>query len=96
MSSNKSKRYSAEFKAEAIKRAREVGAHKVCQELGVSNSTIYKWLAQVGAEKISDNPEQNPFKLAEEIKQLKKENARLKEEREILKKATEFFAKLEK
>jgi len=101
MSSNKSKRYTAEFKAEAVKRARKVGPYKACDELGISNSTIYKWLSAAGYQAGSNNypsdpNNQNPFQLAEENKKLKKENARLKEEREILKKATSFFAKLEK
>ena len=101
MSSNKSKRYTSEFKAETVKRALKIGPYKACEELGVSSSTIYKWIAaagyQVGSNNSPPDPTgQNPFQLSEENKKLKKENARLKEEREILKKATRFFAKLEK
>jgi transposase len=93
MSNNTRKRYSAEFKAQAIKRARDIGAYQVCEELGISNGSIYKWMAAAGYKPgPEDNPAnletQNPFELAEEIKQLKKELTRVKEEREILKKAT--------
>jgi len=98
MSSSKHKRYTSEFKAEAVKRARQVGPYQVCDELGVSSSSIYKWLAEAGYPGNTDAPQadktiENPFKLNEEITRLRKENARLKEEREILKKATVFFAK---
>lgn len=101
MATNSSKRYSAEFKAEAVKRAQEIGAYRVCKELGISNGSMYKWLAAAGYKPGSkDEPVnlemQNPFELIEEIKQLKKELARVKEEREILKKATAFFARHEK
>ena len=101
MSNNKQKRYMAEFKNEAIKRANVVGPYKVCKELGISSSSLYKWLAEAGYQGTSQPTKshidkQNPFNLAEENKLLKKENARLKEEREILKKATAIEARQEK
>lgn len=101
MPTNTNKRYSPEFKAEAVQRAREVGVYKVCKELGISNSSMYKWIATARYKPgTKDAPialeKPNPFELTEEIKQLKKELARVKEEREILKKATAFFARHEK
>lgn len=101
MSSNISKKYTAEFKDEAVKKARNIGVYKTSKELGVSTGSLYKWLSDAGypaspENTLSAKADNNPFKLMEENKQLKKENARLKEEREILKKATTFFAKLEK
>ena len=38
------KSYDSEFKAQAVKLAREIGGHKAAKELGVSDGTIYCWI----------------------------------------------------
>jgi transposase len=62
----------------------------VAKELGIGASTLQRWHSQMGghvqkAEELSPNERS-------ELKRLRRENRRLKEEREILKKATAFFA----
>ena len=84
------RRFSKEFKREAVKLLRESGKgiSQVATELGVTPSVLRSWLDMVEAEeKTGLSPEE-----LEELKQLRKENARLKMEVEILGKATAFFA----
>lgn len=90
-------RYTAEFKAEAIKQITERGysAVEVAKRLGVTDKSLYRWKSD--ADKRATTPRMNQDDLAS----LKSENARLnkalkraEEERDILKKAATYFAKL--
>lgn len=81
--------FSNEFKRKAVEPCLRRGRDEtVADELGVGRSTLCKW------EK-AFRDELNPVAIseAEELRQLRKDNARLREEVEILKKATTFFAK---
>ena len=92
------KKYTDEFKIEAVKLAREAkrdgkSSKVVARELGVHPNTLADWmltddLAHAGTGKNTTglSPEQ-------ENEQLRKEIRLLKMEREILKKAAAFFAK---
>lgn len=90
--SNKDK----EFKKEAVRLAltSPQPIAKTARDLGIKESTLYSWVSTTKdkAPVISDN-QGNQANLVEELNRLRKENARLKEEREILKKATAFFAR---
>jgi transposase len=84
------RRFSKEFKREAVKLLRESGKGitQIATELGVTASVLRTWVDLVEAEeKTGLTPEE-----LDELKELRKENARLKEEVEILGKATAFFA----
>jgi transposase len=84
------RRFSKEFKREAVKLFRESGngITKIAKELGVRPNVLRNWVDMVEAEeKTGLSPEE-----LDELKRLRKENARLKEEVEILGKATAFFA----
>lgn len=64
------------------------GITQIAKELGVTASVLRTWVDMLEAEeKTGLSPEE-----LEELKRLRKENARLKEEVEILGKATAFFA----
>jgi len=64
------------------------GITQIATELGVTASVLRTWVDMVEAEeKTGLSPEE-----LDELKRLRKENARLKEEVEILGKATAFFA----
>ena len=87
----KGKRYTEEFKAEAIKQVLERGysVRAVSRRLGVSDKSMYYLMKQA---------KKSPTERAEE--DLQAENARLRtelsrveEERDILKKAAAYFAK---
>ena len=92
MAQNKSKNYSLDFKQSSAKLAAESEQPiaQTARELGVNINTLHGWIDKYvpkakQAEKISSS-------LEDEVKRLRKENARLKMERDILKKATAFFA----
>ena len=86
------KRYGREFKDEAVKLV-EIGTsvRQAASELGISEHTLRDWVKRArpkGAEH-----DRRELTEAEELRQLRAENKRLRMEREILKKATAFFAK---
>lgn len=84
------RKFSKAFKREAVQLLRTSGKSQsqVARELGISVSTLGQWVAMVEAEeKTGLSPEE-----LEELKRLRKENARLQMEVEILGKATAFFA----
>lgn len=65
---------------------------ETAKEPGVKVNTLHTWLYKYSGVQI-EKPVRTDEHLYEELKRLKKENARLKEERDILKKATAYFAK---
>jgi transposase len=83
--------YSPEFKAEAIRLVRTStdSVSKIARDLGVSHWTLRGWLAATRP------PATEPLTSDErsELTQLRREVRQLREERDILKKATAFFAK---
>ena len=87
------KRYSEEFKREAVRRVNESGkpVTEVARELDVSVHLLYRW--RDAADRPKD-PAVSPKKSTNgELEVLKRENRRLREERDILKKSLIFFAK---
>jgi transposase len=84
------RKFTKEFKREAVRLLRTSGKNQtqVARELGVATSVLGTWMAMVQAEeKTGLTPDE-----LEELKRLRKENARLQMEVEILGKATAFFA----
>lgn len=92
------RRFSAEFKHEAVRlleqgrKASELGA-----ELGVSPEVLRRWKRDVakGGERAFPG-HGRPKPENEELVALRRENARLREERDFLKKAAAFFAAQER
>ncbi len=85
--------YTEEFKREAIALVEKTGNRsQVARDLGVHMSLLRKWQEKLGSN--SDRPfpgKGNPRDM--ELAQLRKENSRLKEEVEVLKKAVGIFSK---
>ena len=83
--------YSPEFRAEAVRRVRnsEESLLAIARDLGISRATLQIWV-----EASRPKPEV-PLTDDErtELQRLRTENRELRLEREILKKATAFFAK---
>ncbi len=93
------KRFSEEFKIEAIKRVLESegSQNKVAKELGIPPSTLSGWVMQY--KKNPSRSIEGSFKPSEaelELKRLRKQNRDLQDENEILKKAAAYFAKNQK
>ncbi len=87
------RRYTAEFKAEAVRLVATSGraVAQIARELGVNEQTLHQWKRQATA---SDGRGVVPdhFAQQQENRRLRRELARVTEERDILKKATAFFA----
>ena len=85
------KRYTDEFKIEAVRQVTERGhrAYDVAARLGITAHSLYSWIRKFG-QSTTPKPEveQNV-----EIRRLKAELKRVTEERDILKKAAAYFAK---
>jgi transposase len=87
------RRFSREFKLSAVKLVNEQGYSipQAAKSLGVDPGSVRGWV-----EKFSDqdgSPPSGEGALKAELRQLRKQNAQLLMEREILKKAAAFFAK---
>ncbi len=97
MTNIKKARYPAEFKESAIKLALESDkpVSHTAAELGINVDTMYSWMKQYGDLTLPKTrfSSQETIYHVEEIKQLKKELARVTQERDILKKATAYFAR---
>jgi len=80
-----------EFRQDAVRIALTSGLTRkqVADDLGVGMSTLNKW---VTAHRDTDVVPKEVLSLAQENDRLRRENRILKEEREVLKKATVFFA----
>ena len=87
------RRYSEEFKREAVRLAASGtrSLSQVASELGVHLQTLRLWRQQ--AHGASESEPRTIPSLEEENRHLRRELEVLREEREILKKATAFFAK---
>lgn len=86
------KTYTQEFKQEAVALVTEQGysVPEAANALGVSANLLYKWKEklEVQASGKALNPDER-----EELKKLRAENKRLRMEKDILKKASAFFAR---
>lgn len=86
------KRYPKEFKEEAVALVREQGysVPEAAKSLGIASNMLYRWKEQIEAQlegKVLSVEERD------ELKRLRKEVRNLRMEKEILKKASAFFAK---
>ncbi len=75
-----------EFRREAVRLALSSGRarREIAEDLGIGLSTLTRWLGQ---ERDASEPREAPLDLHAELKRLRRENAVLKQERDILKKA---------
>lgn len=98
MARKKYQHYTEEFRKEAVKRSSQLGVTQaqVAKELGVSSQQIANWKRQFA--RLSDKQFNSvdgvdySKKESEELRKLRRENKRLQEEMEFLKKAAAYFA----
>ena len=85
------KRYTEDFKVEAVRQVTEAGhgVYDVASRLGISNKSLYDWIKAYG-------PEPGELQATradqEELRKLKAELKRVTQERDILKEAARYFA----
>lgn len=89
------RKFSPEFKSEAVRQATQAGSSVavVAGDLGVHESILRRWIkdAALGSKR-QPAAGGDAVELAKEVAKLRKENARLKMERDIIKKALGYFA----
>ncbi len=95
MSLEKPNTYTAEFRASVVHLANESDKPitQVAKDLGINVNTLHTWIGKYSRPKESDKAIRTDEHLYDELKRLKKEVARLTEERDLLKKAAAYFAK---
>ena len=89
------KRYSREFKMEAVKMCNESGkpVTEVARELDISVHQLYKWRDQVAKDTAKVFPGTGKIANKDELDCLRRENVQLRKERDMLKKTVIYFAK---
>jgi transposase len=93
MSQPTMRKYPAAFKERAVKLAvdSEQSIAQTARDLGVNENTLHTWIGKYHRVERQEKEVHNE-PLYEELQHLRKDNARLKEERDILKKAAAYFA----
>lgn len=92
----KQQRYTAEFRVEAVKLIWEEGLslEGAAQRLGIPKGTLANWVSKAKGSPVPTAPgARSVAELEAEVKQLRKELAEARQERDVLKKATAYFAK---
>jgi transposase len=89
----KRRKYTKEFKEEAVRllKGGDRSLAQIARDIGVSDTTLWGWANGRGLK--GEKPPTQSLTETEEVRQLRRENALLREEREILKKAMAFFAR---
>lgn len=89
--------YSAEFKAEAVKKIADNDGNisATAKQLGIAMQILSNWHNQANQSKLAGTAQYDPELIAviEENKRLKRQLKVAEEEREILKKATAYFVR---
>lgn len=86
--------HSKEFKRETVALAERQGVSQTARDLGLAESLIYQWRHQLADDGTAAFPKSIGEQSVEaELARLRRENAQLREERDILKKAATYFAR---
>jgi transposase len=89
------RRFTQEFRDEAVRLAESSGRtrREVAEDLGIGLSTLRHWLDRRREHEIDHLPQDRQEDVTAELQRLRRENEILRQERDILKRATAFFAK---
>lgn len=92
---NRKQTFTPEFRAEAVRLAETSGRSRreIAADLGVGLSTLRHWIDGQREREMDHPPADRQEDMAAELKRLRRENEVLRQEREILKRATAFFVK---
>jgi len=95
MEKNERKKWSREFKLEAVRQTQVTGkcVAEVARELEIPVHQLYRWRTEVYRKDSEVFPGTGHETPNTELETLRRENKRLREERDILKKSLVFFAK---
>ena len=93
------RQYTMEFKIEAVRLAESVGGSEASRRLGIPESSVWNWLKLKRKGKLEESPatpgatRRPASELEAELSRLRRENASLKMDNDLLKKAAAYFAK---
>ena len=89
------RRFTQDFQDEAVRLAETSGRSRreIAQDLGIGLSTLRHWIDRRRERQIEQPLQDRQEDVAAELKRLRRENEILRQERDILKRATAFFAK---
>jgi transposase len=92
---SQSRRFTKEFEAEAVQLVQTSGRtqREIAADLGIGLSTLVRWIGRNRDRQIDHPPQGRQEDMAAELKRLRRENEVLRQERDILKRATAFFAR---
>ena len=95
MTETKRRKYTDEFKSEAVKLVHESGrpVAQVARDLGISDNVLYRWMGEERQAQSRGSTRAAVRVEAEELTRLRRENDTLKKERDFLKRAAAFFAR---
>src|SRR3954466_2876084 len=87
-------RFTKEFEEEAVRLARTSGRtqREIAGDLGIGLSTLVRWIGR-SRDRHAIDPSEVASDVTAELKRLRRENEILRQERDILKKATAFFVR---
>ena len=88
------KRYSREFKIEAVRLYKTSGksASQIERELGIGKGNLWRWARKYGTDNSAGTSEPARTAAQERVRALERENEILRQERDILKKAVVIFS----
>ena len=88
------RRFTKEFEEEAVRLARTSGRtqREIAGDLGIGLSTLVRWISR-SRDRHAIDPSRVASDVTAELKRLRRENKILRQERDILKKATGFFVR---
>lgn len=91
----KRRRYTEEFKVEAVRLVCETArpAAQVARELGISDNILYRWSAEHRQAEAQGTTRAARRTEAEELSRVKRELERVTKERDFLRRAAAFFAR---
>lgn len=88
------RQFTEEFKREAVKLARQPGASKagIARDLGINANMLARWAREQEGKSVQASRSTNEAFSTEEFERMRRELAKVKMERDILKKALGYFA----
>ena len=90
-----SKTYTEEFQRDAValyENSPGASIQTIATDLGINRATLANWVRKYGTAAPNETPSPASVAEVERIRQLEREVARLREERDILRKAAKYFA----
>lgn len=94
--SRKRRTFDASFKLQVAQMVRDQGVSigQVCQDMNLGATAVRRWVAQLGAEQSGEAGAGKPLTAEQQrIRQLESENRQLRQDNDLLKKASAFFAR---